>query len=181
MEKHGDGIPLASHYDKLPESHNAPPNSTPATEPFGKKLKYRFVNPLKKSPSAGLGKLIDEILKPIQNSGLRTESIPEYAKNIQSDILENPLEPDEEYTSWDVKSFYDRLDADFFIECLRMLWNDFQEKSSRNINFEAISHAIRVCYEDGVKFDNKMWKMKKRWTHRSCRHFMWAEYRHDRV
>ena len=47
LEKHGDGIPLASHYDKLPESHNAPPNSTPATEPFGKKLKYRFVNPLK--------------------------------------------------------------------------------------------------------------------------------------
>ena len=43
----------------------------------------------------------------------------------------------------------------------RNLWNDFQEKSSRNINFEAISHAIRVCYEDGVKFDNKIWKMNK--------------------
>ena len=48
------------------------------------------------------------------NSGLRTESIAEYAKNIQLSLRENPLEPGEEYTSWDVKSFYDRLDADLF-------------------------------------------------------------------
>ena len=42
-----------------------------------------------------------------------------------------------------------------------MLWSDFQEKSTRNIDFKAISHAIRVCYEDGVKFNNKIYMMKK--------------------
>ena len=152
-EEHGDGTPLTDHFSRVAPDEK---NGAPATGPLGQKLKYRFVNPLKSSPSAGLGKLIDSILKPIQNSGLRTESIPEYAKNIQSDLLENPLKPDEEYTSWDVVSFYDRLDADFFIECLRLLWNDFQEKSMRNINFSALCHAIRVCYEDGVKFDNKI-------------------------
>ena len=156
-EEHGDGTPLADHFSRVaPDGENG----APATGPLGQKLKYRFVNPLKSSPSAGLGKLIDSILKPIQNSGLRTESIPEYAKNIQSDLLENPLQSDEEYTSWDVVSFYDRLDADFFIECLGLLWNDFQEKSMRNINFPALCHAIRVCYEDGVKFDNKIFKMR---------------------
>ena len=30
----------------------------------------------------------------------------------------------------------------------------------RNINFPALCHAIRVCYEDGVKFDNKIFKMR---------------------
>ena len=156
QEQHGDGTPLASHFARV--------NGTvqDGTQPvsLGPELKYRFVNPLKCSPSAGLGKLIDSILKPIQNSGLRTESIPDYAKKIQSDILESPPKPDEEYTSWDVKSFYDRLDADFFIECLGRLWTDFQEKSTRNINFTALCHCIRVCYEDGVKFNDKIFKMR---------------------
>ena len=149
-EEHGDGSPLSKH----------DPTSAP-TEFIGRQLKFRFVNPLRNSPSAPLGKLIDKILKPIQNSGLRTESIPEYAQKIQSDILKTPPKPDEEYTSWDVKSFYDRLDADFFIECLTMLWSDFQEKSTRNINFEVLCQAIRVCYEDGVKFSNKIYRMKQ--------------------
>ena len=112
------------------------------------------------SPSAPLGKLIDSILKPIQNSGLRTESIPEYVSKIQSDILKNPPDASEEYTSWDVKSFYDRLDADFFIECLKMLWPEFLEKSGRNICFQAICNAIRVCYEDGVQYNDKIFKIK---------------------
>ena len=30
----------------------------------------------------------------------------------------------------------------------------------RNINFSALAHAIRVCYEDGVKFKNEIFKMK---------------------
>ena len=160
----GEHIPLAKihKFTWLQEQHG---DGTPLKDPKGndtlaKQLKFRFINPLKKSPSAGLGKLIDSILKPIQNSGLRTESIPEYAKNIQSDLRENPLKPDEEYTSWDAVSFYDRLDADFFIECLGLLWNDFQELSLRNINFSALAHAIRVCYEDGVKFKNEIFKMK---------------------
>ena len=155
-EEHGDGTPLASHLEDIFEN----PSEILSQDSLGSELKYRFVNPLKSSPSAGLGKLIDTILKPIQNSGLRTESIPEYAKKIQSDILENPPKPDEEYTSWDVKSFYDRLDADFFIKCLGLLWADFQEKSMRNINFQALCHAIRVCYEDGVKFNDKIFKMR---------------------
>ena len=107
-----------------------------------------------------MGKLIGEILKPIQNSGLRTESIAQYAKNIQLDIRENPLESDEEYTSWDVKAFYDRLDAKLFIDCLRLLWPDFQEKSSRNLDFRSIAHCIEICYEDSVKFKDKFYKMK---------------------
>ena len=156
QEQHGDGIPLDTHFQNATEN----PGNEARNAPLGTQLKFRFVNPLKSSPSAGLGKLIDSILKPIQNSGLRTESIPEYAKKIQSDILETPPKPDEEYTSWDVKSFYDRLDADFFIKCLGLLWTDFQEKSTRNLSFSALSHAIRVCYEDGVKFKDKIFKMR---------------------
>ena len=92
QEKHGDGIPLDTHFQNATENHE----NEALNAPLASQLKFRFVNPLKCSPSAGLGKLIDSILKPIQNSGLRTESIPEYAKKIQSDILENPPKPDEE-------------------------------------------------------------------------------------
>ncbi len=91
-----------------------------------------------------MGKLIGSILEPLQNSGLRTDSIPGYAAKIQSNIRENPLEKDEEFTSWDVKAFYDKLDAELFIKCLRLLWDDFQEKSSRNLNFQCIASAIRL-------------------------------------
>ena len=89
QEQHGDGIPLDTHFQNATENNENEAHNAP----LGTQLKFRFVNPLKNSPSAGLGKLIDSILKPIQNSGLRTESIPEYAKKIQSDILENPPTP----------------------------------------------------------------------------------------
>ena len=46
-EKHGDGTPLATHYANLTTNRNEPQNDTVAPEPFGKGLKYRFVNPLK--------------------------------------------------------------------------------------------------------------------------------------
>jgi len=155
-EELGDGTPLDTHFSKLHPENGQNENS----ELIGPQLKFRFVNPLKKSPTAGLGKLVGKILKPIRNSGFRTESIPGYAKKIQSDILEKPLERDEEYTSWDVKSFYDNLDVDFVIKCLAMIWDDFQEKTTRNIDFNALALAIKVCYEDGVHFDNKIYRMK---------------------
>ena len=94
---------------------------------------------------------------------LKSNSAPSfsgYAKKIQKDLLENPLSPEEEYTSWDVTAFYDNLDCEFFIECLRMLWSDFQEKSTRNISFKALNEAIKVCYEDGVHFDDTIYRMK---------------------
>jgi len=161
LEQHGDGQPLSLHHGSTATyPHDAPDTTNIAPEYIGRRLKFRFVNPLKKSPTAQLGKLIGNILKPIQNSGLRTESIAEYARNIQSDLRENPLETDEEYTSWDVKAFYDRLDADLFIECLSLLWTDFQEKSTRNLDFQSIAHCIRICYEDSVKFEDKFYKMK---------------------
>ena len=160
-EHHGDGRPLTLHHvDMEAYPHDTPQITALAPEYIGRRLKFRFVNPLKQSPSAKLGKLIGDILKPIQNSGLRTESIAEYAKNIQLNLRENPLEADEEYTSWDVKSFYDRLDADLFIECLSLLWTDFQEKSLRNLDFQSVTNAIRICYEDSVKFKDKFYKMK---------------------
>ena len=161
LERHGDGKPLTQHHADISQyPHDAPSNEQIAPEFIGRRLKFRFINPLKNSPSAPLGRLIGTILKPIQNSGLRTESIAEYAKNIQSDLRENPLQPDEEYTSWDVKAFYDNLDADLFIYCLGILWADFLEKSTRNLDFQSIAHAIRICYEDCVKFNDNFFKMK---------------------
>ena len=41
-----------------------------------------------------------------------------------------------------------------------MLWSDFQEKSTRNLNFKVLATGIRECYNDAVKFDNKFYKMK---------------------
>ena len=95
---HGDGKPINLHIiQNHPEEHHLLPISN--------KLKYRFVLPLKQSPSAPLGKIINSLLLPIQNSGLRTDAIWQVARNVQENLRINPLLETEEFVSFDVVLF----------------------------------------------------------------------------
>ena len=75
---HKDNFPTASG-ELCEQTHgDGAPRPT-----FLSALKFRFVNPMRHAPTAKLGQLINEILKPIQNSGARTESIQEIVVDIQ--------------------------------------------------------------------------------------------------
>ena len=146
---HGDGIPIDTHIEKhSPELKHL--------IPIAEKLKYRFVSPLKFCPSSPLGKLINTITKPIQNSSLRIESISGIADAVQQNLRKHPLKPTEEYVSFDVVSFYDKLDCDFVKICLGKLWPRMLESSERNISLEKLNRALEVCWEDGVLFKDKI-------------------------
>ena len=77
---HGDGRPL----DLSPDSNGR----------IAESLKFRFINPLNNSASAGLGRLLGKLTALIQNSGLREVSMEGAVKEIQKELREKgmPLE-----------------------------------------------------------------------------------------
>lgn len=152
-QTHGDGKPINMHIlQNHPQEH--------ANLPLQNKLKFRFVLPLKNSPSAPLGKLINSLLLPIQNSGLRNDSMWQIAKNVQENIRIHPLSEDEEFVSFDVVSFYDRLDTSLFKHCISKMWTKFLAESGRNIDLNNLFRAVDVCYDDGILFKNKIYRQK---------------------
>ena len=150
---HGDGRPIDIHIQESSPEYAS-------LIPISNHLKFRFVCPLKHSPSTPLGKLINTITKPIQNSGLRIESIHGVADAVQQNLRTNPITEDEEYVSFDVVSFYDRMDCSFVKKCLTKLWPLFNEKTDRNISLTSLQKALDVCWEDGILYKNEVYTPK---------------------
>jgi hypothetical protein len=104
-----------------------------------------------------LGKLINTVTKPIQNSGLRIESISGIANAVQQNIRTQPITSEEEFVSFDVVSFYDKMDCHFVKSCLAKLWPKLLEKEERNLSLANTNKAIETCWEDGIMFKDKIY------------------------
>ena len=137
-EQHGNGVPLPHVADLLP---------------------FRLVNPLKHSPTAKLRKFCGKLLEPLQNSGLRTNSIQKIAENIQNDLKNNPMRENEVIVSFDAQKFYDNLSPDLLMRCIRSRWARVLEQG-RDLSLEIFEKCVRLCFEDAVLFQGKFYTQK---------------------
>ena len=94
--------------------------------PINDQIKFRFIHPLKKSPTSNLGSMIGKKLKPLQNSGLRLESIQEINKAIQENLKNQPFNHEtQEFCSFDVCKFYDSLSIDVVKYVIDKVWSKY--------------------------------------------------------
>ena len=99
-------------------------------------------------------------MQPLQNSGLRTESITDIVTNVQKNMRSSPVTADEDFVSFDCVSMYDFLTVELGIYCIGLRAMELQQKSGRVFNLSALEQAIRICYEEGVCYKDKMFKQK---------------------
>ena len=112
---------------------------------------------MKHAPTAKLGQLINDILKPIQNSGTRTESIQKIVEDIQKSTQRDPLGDDEVFVSFDIVKFYENLDINLFLHSVRVQWDYLREHTGRRLDWKAFQKCVQLCYDEPFIFENKLW------------------------
>lgn len=122
----------------------------------GEVLQFRFISPFSRAPTAGLAKLLNEILKPLQNSGLRIESSQEIAKDIQTSWRKKTLRADETWVSFDAQKMYDCLSIDLIKQCVKSRFHLIE----RNLNYSDVIKAMELCYTEGLYFRGSIYMTK---------------------
>ena len=138
---HGQGEPI--------QTGDKPPGQLPT--------KFRFISPFSNSPSTKLGRFLGDLLKPLQNSGLRTVSIQQIVQDVNKNLQEDPLRDDETLISFDAVSMYDHLTVKLAMHCIRKRHAELEESTGRSIDLAALEECLDVCYEEGVLFSGKLY------------------------
>jgi len=123
------------------------------------KLQYRFINPSKYSPSSNLAKFIGNLLQPMQNSGLRNESISGIVHQVQLSIDNSKISEDETFVSFDAVKLYDTISYDLLANCIKAGWKDFKD-DFREVNQIGLLKCIKTCYEEPVYYKNEFYHQK---------------------
>ena len=121
-------------------------------------LKFRFISPFSNSPSTKLGRFLGDLLKPLQNSGLRTVSIQRVVQSVKNSLRSEPLGENETLVSFDAISMYDHLTIKLAMHCIRKRHKELEEATGRHISLKALEKCLEVCYEEGVLYAGRFYR-----------------------
>ena len=119
-------------------------------------IKFRYISPFNQSPTTNLGKVLGQILLPLQTTDYRLESIADIAKDIQNNGRDYPISIGETFVSFDAISMYDNLTIELVMHCLKIRKMEFEEKTGRSIDFKVLEKCIRLCYSEGIQYKDRI-------------------------
>ena len=119
-------------------------------------MKFRFISPFNNSPTSKMGRLLGKILEPIQNSGMRLDSITNIIKSTHQNIQNHPVQPNEKFVSFDAVSMYDFLTTKLAMYCIGIRKEALG--GDRMINLDTLRKCLECCYEEGIEYRGKMYQ-----------------------